>query len=118
MTRPRGRAPEGERLLCDVPHGHWKTTTFLAALRVTGLTAPLVLGRSVVVGDASGFVHLLSREAGSLLNRLSTDGSAIAAAPVAAAGKPGDWQLLRYEVAHQETPEMREQIRQWFVDKL
>ena len=36
----------------------------------------------------------------------------------AAAGKPGDWQLLRYEVAHQETPEMREQIRQWFVDKL
>jgi outer membrane assembly lipoprotein YfgL len=49
-----------------------------------GLTAPLVLGRSVVVGDASGFVHLLSREDGSLLNRLSTDGSAIAAAPVAA----------------------------------
>jgi outer membrane assembly lipoprotein YfgL len=49
-----------------------------------GLTAPLVLGRSVVVGDASGFVHLLSREDGSLLNRLSTDGSAIVAAPVAA----------------------------------
>ncbi|MBC5766686.1 outer membrane protein assembly factor BamB [Ramlibacter sp. GTP1] len=47
-----------------------------------GLTAPLVLGRSVVVGDSYGFVHLLSRENGSLLNRLSTDGSAIAAAPV------------------------------------
>ena len=43
MTRPRGRAPRGERLLASVPHGHWKTTTFLAALRSTGLTAPLVV---------------------------------------------------------------------------
>jgi outer membrane protein assembly factor BamB len=49
-----------------------------------GLTAPLALGRSVVVGDSTGLVHLLSREDGSLLNRLSTDGSAVAAAPVAA----------------------------------
>lgn len=46
--------------------------------------APLVLGRSVVVGDDFGFVHLLSREDGSLLTRLATDGSAIAAAPVLA----------------------------------
>ncbi len=36
----------------------------------------------------------------------------------AAAGKPEHWKLLRYDVGHQETPEMREQIRQWFVDKL
>jgi transposase len=43
MTRSRGRAPEGERLIAKVPHGHWKTTTFLAALRTTGLTAPLVV---------------------------------------------------------------------------
>lgn len=49
-----------------------------------GLGAPLALGRSVVVGDSFGFVHLLSREDGTLLNRLATDGSAIAAAPVAA----------------------------------
>ena len=41
-------------------------------------------GRSVVIGDATGFLHLLSREDGSLLNRLTTDGSAIAAAPVLA----------------------------------
>lgn len=47
MTRPRGRAPEGERLICHVPHGHWKTTTFLAALRVTGLTAPLVVDGAI-----------------------------------------------------------------------
>lgn len=47
-----------------------------------GLTAPLAAGRSVAIGDASGFVHLLSRQDGSILNRLSTDGSAVIAAPV------------------------------------
>ncbi|MDB5886872.1 MAG: Pyrrolo-quinoline quinone [Polaromonas sp.] len=55
-------------------------------LRYRGLTGPLVAGRSVVIGDATGFVHLLSREDGTLLNRLTTDGSAIAADPVLAAG--------------------------------
>jgi outer membrane protein assembly factor BamB len=44
----------------------------------------LAVGRSVVVGDVTGLVHLLSREDGSPLNRLATDGSAIAAAPVLA----------------------------------
>ena len=53
-------------------------------LRYRGLTAPLVAGRSVAIGDATGFVHLLSREDGTLLNRLTTDGSALAAAPVLA----------------------------------
>jgi transposase len=47
MTRPRGRAPKGERLLASVPHGHWKTTTFLAALRATGLRAPLVVDGAI-----------------------------------------------------------------------
>lgn len=47
MTRPRGRAPKGTRLICHVPHGHWKTTTFLAALRVEGLTAPLVIDGAI-----------------------------------------------------------------------
>lgn len=36
----------------------------------------------------------------------------------AAAGHPENWQLLRYDVAHQETPGMREQIRKWLVEKL
>ncbi|MDO8278674.1 MAG: outer membrane protein assembly factor BamB [Burkholderiaceae bacterium] len=53
-------------------------------LQYRGLTAPLVVGRSVAIGDSAGFVHLLSRADGSLLTRLSTDGSAIAAAPVLA----------------------------------
>ena len=47
MTRPRGRAPIGERLPISVPHGHWKTTTFLAGLRTTGMTAPLVVDGAI-----------------------------------------------------------------------
>jgi outer membrane protein assembly factor BamB len=48
------------------------------------LSAPLVVGRSVVVGDGTGLLHMLSREDGSPLNRLSTDGSAITGQPVLA----------------------------------
>ena len=43
MARRYGRAPRGERLRVGVPHGHWKTTTFVAGLRATGLIAPFVL---------------------------------------------------------------------------
>jgi outer membrane protein assembly factor BamB len=50
-----------------------------------GLTAPVVVGNSVALGDSFGFLHVLAREDGRLVNRLSTDGSAIAAAPVVAA---------------------------------
>lgn len=43
MARLRGRAPRGERLVGKIPHGHWKTTTFVAGLRVNALTAPGVI---------------------------------------------------------------------------
>jgi transposase len=43
MTRPIGRSPRGQRLVMPVPHGHWKTTTFVAALRRDGLCAPTVV---------------------------------------------------------------------------
>jgi transposase len=43
MTRLRGRSPRGRRLVAAVPHGHWKTSTFVAGLRCDGLTAPLVI---------------------------------------------------------------------------
>ena len=43
MTRLRGRSVEGQRLVGQTPHGHRKTTTFVAALRNDGLTAPLVI---------------------------------------------------------------------------
>ena len=53
-------------------------------LRYRNLTAPLVAGRAVVVGDDGGLLHFLSREDGSALTRVSTDGSAIVAVPVLA----------------------------------
>jgi transposase len=43
MTRTHGRAPRGERLVAKVPHGHWTTMTFIAALRWDRIDAPLVL---------------------------------------------------------------------------
>jgi DDE superfamily endonuclease len=61
MARLRGRAPRGERLRASVPHGHWKTTTFVAGLRLTGLTAPMVLDGPM---DRSAFLayaeHILA----------------------------------------------------------
>lgn len=50
------------------------------------LTAPLVVGRSVVVGDDSGLLHFLSREDGSSQARIATDGSPVMATPVLADG--------------------------------
>ena len=43
MARLHGRAPRGERLRVSIPHGHWKTTTFVGALTTLGMTAPMVL---------------------------------------------------------------------------
>ena len=43
MTRLRGWGPRGERLVDAAPHGHWRTTTFLAGLRASGIIAPFVL---------------------------------------------------------------------------
>ena len=43
MARLRGGAQRGERLRAGIPQGHWKTTTFVAGLRLTGMVAPFVL---------------------------------------------------------------------------
>src|SRR5437763_1313872 len=43
MTRRRGRALRGRRLVAKVPHGRWRTLTFLAALRCDRITAPCVI---------------------------------------------------------------------------
>ena len=43
MARLRGRSLRGTRCLGAIPHGHWKTTTFVGGLRLGGVTAPLVL---------------------------------------------------------------------------
>jgi hypothetical protein len=46
MAPLRGRGPNGERLRGFAPDGHWRTLTFIGALRCDGLTAPLRLRRS------------------------------------------------------------------------
>ncbi len=50
LTRTHGRALAGQRLVEAVPHGHWKTTTFVGALRTTGLSAPMVID-GAMTGD-------------------------------------------------------------------
>jgi transposase len=47
MTRRYGRCKRGQRLVAAVPHGHWKTTTFVGALRAEGLTAPAVFDGAI-----------------------------------------------------------------------
>jgi transposase len=47
MTRLRGRAPVGERLVAKVPHGHWKTTTLIAALDQKGMRCSMTLDGAV-----------------------------------------------------------------------
>ena len=47
MARLVGWAPRGERLVGRVPHGHWKTTTFLAGLRHDRIVAPLVVNGAI-----------------------------------------------------------------------
>ena len=51
MARPRGRCPRGRRVVASIPHGHWKTLTFIAGLRCDGLTAPWVI-EGAMDGDA------------------------------------------------------------------
>jgi transposase len=43
MARLRGRAKRGERCRASIPHGHWKTTTFTAGLRLDGIAAPMLI---------------------------------------------------------------------------
>ncbi|MDR7305466.1 outer membrane protein assembly factor BamB [Rhodoferax saidenbachensis] len=63
------RRADGERL--------WSSDS----LRWRGLTAPVLLGQSIVVGDSLGLLHFLARQDAAPLNRLSTDGSPIMASP-------------------------------------
>jgi transposase len=47
MTRLRGRAPRGQRLIDKTPHGHWKTTTLIAALGIEGMRCSTVVDGAV-----------------------------------------------------------------------
>jgi transposase len=47
MTRTHGRCARGRRLRALAPHGHWKTMTFIAALRCDAITAPVVFDQPI-----------------------------------------------------------------------
>jgi transposase len=57
MTRLRGRAPRGQRLLAKVPHGHWKTTTLIAALGAVGMRCSMVVDGPVNAEVFEAFVE-------------------------------------------------------------
>lgn len=57
MTRLRGRAPRGQRLIAKVPHGHWKTTTLIAALGFSGVICSTVLDGAVNADVFEAFVE-------------------------------------------------------------
>lgn len=63
MTRLRGRAVRGERLLAKVPHGHWKTTTLIAALGLSGIRCSTVVDGAVNADIFEAFIeHVLVPE--------------------------------------------------------
>lgn len=57
MTRPHGYAPVGQRLIASVPHGHWKTTTFVGGLTLDGFIAPMVLDGPMTSGAFIAYVE-------------------------------------------------------------
>jgi len=57
MTRLRGRAPVGKRLVAKVPHGHWKTTTLIAALCTTGIRCSTVVDGAINADVFEAFVR-------------------------------------------------------------
>ena len=60
MARRGGRAPRGRRCRAPVPHGHWKTTTFVAALRLHAMTAPMILDGGMYGAAFLAYVEPLS----------------------------------------------------------
>ncbi len=57
MTRLRGRAPVGQRLIAKTPHGHWKTTTLIAALGIEGIRCSTVVDGPVNADAFEAFVE-------------------------------------------------------------
>src|SRR5437868_11332868 len=57
MTRLYGRSRRGERLVGAMPHGHWRTTTFIAGLRQSGIIAPMVLDGPITGATFRAYVE-------------------------------------------------------------
>lgn len=81
MTRTHGRCPRGQRLVAKMPYGHWKTLTFVAALRCDGIVAPCVLRQSV---NAISFLARVTQFLVPTLRRGDASSSTCVDAPVGA----------------------------------
>ena len=88
MARLRGRCPRGQRLKAPIPHGHWKTLTFVAGLKWNELIAPWVVDGPMT---GNGFVTYIETQLAPLLN-------------------PGDVVVMDNLSAHKR-PEAEEAIR-------
>ena len=77
MTRRYGRSPVGQRLVCSVPHGHYQTTTLIAAVRLQGPQAPWLFagpmdGELFLAWVKQGLVPELQRDDVVILDNLAT----------------------------------------------
>lgn len=77
MTRRYGRSPVGQRLICPVPHGHYQTTTLIAAVRLQGPQAPWLFGGPMdgelfLAWVKQGLVPCLQRDDVVILDNLAT----------------------------------------------
>lgn len=91
MTRLRGRAPRGQRLVASTPHGHWKTSTLIAALGVEGVRCSAVIDGAVNAAAFEAFVEQVlapTLRPGDVvvLDNLSSHKSARTRASIEAAG--------------------------------
>ena len=53
----RGRTPVGERYCAPIPHGHWKRTTFVGGLRLSGITGPMTPNSAMNGPDFTAYVE-------------------------------------------------------------
>ena len=77
MTRRHGRSPVGRRLVCPVPHGHYQTTTLIAAVRLTGPQAPCLFdgpmdGDMFLAWVRAGLAPVLEKGDVVILDNLAT----------------------------------------------
>jgi hypothetical protein len=107
MTRRYGRCAKGERLVGAVPHGHWKTTTFVAGLRQSGIIAPFVLdgpmtgdmfrayvervlAPSLEPGDVVVMDNLAAHKVAGIRNAIAAVGASVALPAAVLAGPKPD----------------------------
>nr|CAV30761.1 transposase [Magnetovibrio blakemorei]CAV30785.1 transposase [Magnetovibrio blakemorei]CAV30802.1 transposase [Magnetovibrio blakemorei] len=66
MARLRGRCRKGQRMVASIPHGHWKTMTFIAGLRCDRLTAPWIVDGPM---NADIFAHYIETQLAPTLSK-------------------------------------------------